>query len=217
LAGPIVLVHGAWHNATCWDEVAAELLLQGRDVTAVQLPLDGFASDVAATRRAIDKAGDQAVVVGHSYGGEVISADASGASNVTRLIYVAAFMADSPDEVGELMAGSPLIAALVTEGDTTRVDPEKAADIFYRDSDPERARRLVAELRPMRMDAFSTAAEPAFHAIPASYLICSEDRALPPAAQRKMAERADEVWEWDTDHSPFLTRPKELAELITKY
>jgi pimeloyl-ACP methyl ester carboxylesterase len=217
LAGPIVLVHGAWHNAGCWDEVAAELLLQGRDVTAVQLPLDGFASDVAAARRAIAKAGEQVVVVGHSYGGEVISAAASGATNVARLIYVAAFMVDRADEVADLMAGSPLMEALITEGDMTRVDPDKAGAIFYGDSDPETAARLTAELRPMKLDSFDAEGEPAWHTIPASYLICTEDRALPPAAQRRMAERAEEVWEWDTDHSPFVTRPNELAALITKY
>ncbi|HET6873352.1 MAG TPA: alpha/beta hydrolase, partial [Acidimicrobiales bacterium] len=211
------LVHGAWHNATCWDGVAAELLMHGRDVTAVQLPFEGFASDVAAARRAIEKAGDQVVVVGHSYGGEVISAAASGATNVARLIYVAAFMIESADEMAEVMVGSPLMDALITEGDMTRVDPENAGFIFYGDSDLETAERLTSELRPMKLDGVTADGEPAWRTIPASYLICTDDRALLPAAQRRMAERAEEVWEWETDHSPFVTRPKELAELITKY
>src|SRR5580692_10980288 len=109
--GSVVLVHGAWHGAWCWDRVVAELDRRDVKSTAVELPLSGFEDDVAAAREAIEAAGPGAVVCGHSYGGLVISAAASGAPSVARLIYLAALMAEEDEDVADLVGAdtSPLI------------------------------------------------------------------------------------------------------------
>src|SRR5262249_44022254 len=96
----VVLVHGAWHGAWCWDGVVAALEGNGISVTAVELPLTGLDSDVAAARRAIQDAGERVVVVGHSYGGEVIARAAAGLPTVKRLVFLAAFMLDNDDDQG---------------------------------------------------------------------------------------------------------------------
>ncbi|MEX1658999.1 alpha/beta fold hydrolase [Streptomyces pseudovenezuelae] len=89
----MVLIHGAWHGAWCWDGVVAELRQRGVEATAVELPLTGFAADLAAARAAIQAAGSDAIVVGHSYGGRVITQAATGLP-VARLVYVAAYLDD---------------------------------------------------------------------------------------------------------------------------
>ncbi|HZP30097.1 MAG TPA: alpha/beta hydrolase, partial [Acidimicrobiia bacterium] len=96
------------------------------------------------------------------------------------------------------------------------VDPAKAAALFYGDCDDTAAAAAVAQLRPMRGGGQLTH-PPAWRTIPSTYVVCTNDAALPPAAQRMMAKRADTVVEWPTDHSPFLTRPAELAALVASY
>jgi pimeloyl-ACP methyl ester carboxylesterase len=209
----VVLIHGAWHGAWCWESVVAELQQRGVGATAVELPLTGYAGDVAAARSAIQAAGSDAIVVGHSYGGRVITQAATGLP-VARLVYVAAFLSDPHEE--DLVAPSSLLAAsLLIEGPGVKVDPDAAAAVFYGDADAQAATAWVARLRPMPLEDRSVSdAEAAWRSIPSTYLVCTNDQALPPVSQRKMAAHASEVVEWPTDHSPFLTRPAEFAELI---
>ena len=212
------MVHGAWHGAWSWDGVVAELDAMGVEHDAVELPLTGFADDVAAARAAIVAAGSGSVVVAHSYGGAVISQAAAGLADVGRLVYVAAFMTDAGEDTTSMMAGSSLFECLEVVPGGTAVDPAKAHALFYADSDAAVVAEIIPRLRPMAIDAApGSDAEPAWKTVPSTYLVCAEDAALPPAAQRVMAARADDVVEWPTDHSPFLTRPRELAELVASY
>jgi pimeloyl-ACP methyl ester carboxylesterase len=214
----VVLVHGAWHGAWCWDSVVAELNRVGVASTAVELPLTGIAADVAEARAAIEAAGPGSVVVGHSYGGSVISLAAAGVPGIGRLIYLAAFLAE-PDadtlamitpELGKAIRGG--------EGGAVPIDPAAAADVFYGDADPGVAASMVARLRPLTLNlAASPDAEPAWKSVPATYVVCASDRAIQVSAQREMAMLAETVVEWPTDHSPFLTRPAAVAELAAGY
>jgi pimeloyl-ACP methyl ester carboxylesterase len=213
-----VLVHGAWHGAWCWDGVVADLTRRRISVTAVELPLAGLTADVAAARAAIEAAGPGCVVVGHSYGGVVISLAAAGLPAVRRLVYLAAFMTE-PDEPRP--ATSKLAESLRVDERGVTVDPAAAPALFYGDADPVLAAQAAARLRPMRVETPDPAApdpgEPAWHTVPTTFVVCANDQAIAPGVQRQMAARAQTVLEWSTDHSPFLTRPAAVAELIASY
>jgi pimeloyl-ACP methyl ester carboxylesterase len=216
----VVLVHGAWHGAWCWDGVVAALERDGISVTAVELPLTGLDDDVTTARRAIEAAGEGVVVVGHSYGGEVIGRAAAGVPGVKRLVFLAAFMLDNDDDQGAVMSdyGSPLPGALQFSETSLTVDPARVHELFYGDSDAATSAALAAKLRPMALVGFSPAErEPAWKSVASTYIVCANDGALPADAQRWMAQRADEVVEWPTDHSPFATRPAAIAELLRAY
>jgi pimeloyl-ACP methyl ester carboxylesterase len=213
----VVLVHGAWHGAYCCDGVVAELRRLGVQATAVELPLTGLHADVAAARSAIETAGPDCDVVGHSYGGTVITGAAAGLPGVSRLVYLAAFLTEPDGDTLALISGKLLESVVVDERGIT-VDPAAAAEVFYGDADPDTAAAMIARLRPMPLAAIEPSeTEPAWRSIPATYVACTNDQAIPVDAQRKMAAHADEVVEWPTDHSPFVTRPGAIAELIAGY
>jgi pimeloyl-ACP methyl ester carboxylesterase len=213
----IVLVHGAWHGAWCWDAVVAELAGRGVPAAAVELPLTGLRDDVATARDAILQAGDEVVICAHSYGGMVVSAAARGLPGVRHLVFLAAFQTDEDEDLATLMMRepSPLATALVVGPEGITVDPSRVHAVFCADSDPSVTEGLAARLRPMPLDGGSSMpGEPAWKAIPSTYVVCTRDCAVAPATQRFLATRAGRVVEWDTDHSPFLTRPAELADLL---
>jgi len=212
----VVLVHGAWHGAWCFDGVVDRLQELGVPVTAVELPLTGQAADVAAARAALEAAAGPVVVLGHSYGGSVITAAASGITGVTRLIYLAAFLTEPGTDITTLTSPRLLQAVVVTDAGIG-VDPAEAAGIFYGDADPATAAAAVARLRPMALDAAEAEIEPAWRSVPATYVVCTRDEAIPVSAQRAMAARAQTVLEWHADHSPFLTRPADIADLAAGY
>ena len=214
-----VLIHGAWHGAWCWDLVADELGAQGVTVFAPDLPLAGLAADAAIARAALESAGDEVVVCAHSYGGLVVSDAARGLSNVQHIVYLAAFMTDPGERAAELLASHPtaLLEALVTTDEGISIDPRRAHEVFYGDSDEVVAASCTSRLRPVSADlgAAVTPPDPAWQTAPATtFVVCTADRAVAPALQRKMATRASSTVEWPVDHSPFLTRPGEIADLI---
>jgi pimeloyl-ACP methyl ester carboxylesterase len=187
-------------------------------VTAVELPLTSLDDDVAATRHAISHQGGEVIVLGHSYGGLVISEAASGMSEVSRLVYLAALMINIGEDMFELMIEheSEMLGASVPEGNGFVVDRTRAAQLLYGDSDEAVVESLLPRLRPMHVQSLRAQRLPAWHDTPTTYVICSNDRAIPPSLQRQMATRADVVEEWPTDHSPFLTRPAAIAALLSR-
>ena len=214
-----VLVHGAWHGAWCWDRVAEELTARDVGVVAPELPLTGLADDTAAVRAAIESAGDNIVVCAHSYGGLVVSGAAKDMAGVRHIVYLAAFMTEEGEGPVALIASHPssLLEALQTSDDGISVDPARAKDVFYGDSDDDVAAASAARLRPMPADSADavTPPDPAWMTAPATtYLVAGADQAVAPDLQRRMATHATEVIEWPVDHSPFLTRPGEIADLI---
>jgi len=215
----VVLVHGAWHGAWCWDGVVDELIAADVPVTAVELPLTSLDDDVAAARSAISHQGGDVVVLGHSYGGLVISEAASGMSEVSRLVYPAALMINAGEDMVELMTEheSEMLGASVPEGNGFVVDRARAAQLLYGDSDEAVVESLLPRVRPMHVQSLRAQRLPAWRDTPTTYVICSNDRAIPPSLQRQMATRADVVVEWPTDHSSFLTRPAAIAALLSRY
>ncbi|MCW2546666.1 MAG: putative hydrolase [Mycobacterium sp.] len=217
----VVLVHGAWHGAWCWDGVVKALSERGVPAIALELPLTGFEDDVALTRAAIESAGDHVVVCGHSYGGAVISEAAADLPGVKRLVFIAALMLDSGEDMATLMLGEPslLLQALVVTDEGITVDPGKIHQVFYGDGTAEAARAIAPLLRPMPLTAgaATVGGEPAWKQVASTFVVCTNDQATPPSRQRILAERATDVVEWPTDHSPFLSRPAQVAELLASY
>jgi pimeloyl-ACP methyl ester carboxylesterase len=144
----VVLVHGAWHGAWCWDGVVDELTAADVPVTAVELPLTSLDDDVAAARHAISHQGGDVIVLGHSYGGLVISEAASGMSEVSRLVYLAALMINTGEDMVELMTEheSEMLGASVPEGNGFVVDRARAAQLLYGDSDEAVVESLLPRL-----------------------------------------------------------------------
>lgn len=214
----VVLVHGAWHGAWCWDGVVAELKDRGVASTAVELPLTGLAPDVEAARIAIEAAGPGSVVVGHSYGGTVISLAAAGVPGIARLIYLAAFLTEADADTLSMVTPQLGQAVRANETGAITIDPAVAVEVFYGDADPATAAAMASRLRPLTLDLTAPPdVEVAWKSVPATYVVCANDQAIQPDRQREMATRAETVLEWPTDHSPFLTRPAAVAELAARY
>jgi pimeloyl-ACP methyl ester carboxylesterase len=209
----VVLVHGALHRAGCWDRVAAELERRDVAVEAVELPFTGLADDAAAAREAVERAGPGAVVCGHSYGGVVVDRALTGTTGVSHVVYLAAMLNTGTNVFGDERPA--IMGAIVPDGPRVRFDDTRARAIFYADSDDDTVAAMVEQLRPMVMDrdAF-TAPPPPRPAAPTTYLLCANDAALPPSVQGRLAALCDRRIEWPTDHSPFLTHPADLAEIL---
>lgn len=217
MSRPILLIHGAWHGAWAFEPVVGPLKARGFSVEAVDLPLAGVSGDIAAARDLIAEH-PGAVVLGHSYGGLVITHAAIG-EDVSHLVYLAAMMPDEGEEVRAGIESFPptaLQGAMAPQEDgRIAVDPELSIEAFYHDCDPDEAWRAAAELRPMRMDVFPVLeARPAWRSLPSTYVICSDDRALHPDLQRMYAGRASHSVEWDVAHSPFLAQPERVVSLL---
>jgi pimeloyl-ACP methyl ester carboxylesterase len=223
----VVLVHGAWHGAWCWQPVVDRLVAQ--DVPVVALDLPGHGEDPGpvtdlhghgdAVRAALDGVDGPVVLVGHSFGGAAIT-DAGTHPSVRHLVFVAAFCLDAHETVMvndlEGGAGTVLERAIRFEADDTiTVDPALAVEAFYADCDPAAASDFVARLVPEHAAGFAQSPRAvAWRERPSTYVLCTEDRSVPPALQRNLAARCDEVVEIAASHSPFVSRPDELAATL---
>jgi pimeloyl-ACP methyl ester carboxylesterase len=214
----VVLVHGAWHGAWCWDEVAARLRADGTPVVAVDSPSvtagGDMYDDARNLRDAIAAAGGETVVVGHSYGGVVATEGAAGARGVRHLIYLTAFMLDEGESLSTI-AGSTPPAWQVPDPDGRTLSVAGAQEVFYNTCDPEVADAAAARLRPQTIASFVQPVKSvAWRDVPSTYVICDRDNAIPVPAQEAMGARADTTHRLDSDHSPFLTDPDAVAGLI---
>jgi pimeloyl-ACP methyl ester carboxylesterase len=214
-----VLVHGLWHGAWCWDGVRAALADRGVDSVAVDLPLTDLADDVRVTREALDALGRPAVLVGHSYGGAVVTAAGTHPA-VRELVYVAAFPLDDGESVGRVLPDLPqtrLGEAMRVDGDTVDVDRDLGTRLLYGDASPEVAAAAMARLRPVGRRLFrGTPAEVAWRAVPSTYAVCADDEAVHPELQRALARRATRSLEWPGGHVPLVTRPELVAGLVAE-
>jgi len=217
----VVLVHGAWHGAWCWEKVTPLLDDAGIAHVAVELPLTAFEDDVAATCNAVDAVSGPVLLCGHSYGGAVIT-EAGHEPNVERLVYLAAFACDEGESPASTApdAGVPSAdldgALIISEDDgVIAVKLDEAATVLFHDCAPEDVEAALKRLRPMHLKCFATPlGAPAWRNKPSTYVVCSEDRAVHPELQRIMAKRCTESVEWPTAHSPFLNRPDLVADLL---
>jgi pimeloyl-ACP methyl ester carboxylesterase len=218
-AGNVVLVHGGFVDGSGWQPVYRLLTKDGYNVSVVQNPTLSLAGDAAATRMIIDAQDGPVVLVGHSYGGAVIT-EAGTNSKVMALVYIAAFAPDKGESVNTLIAdpppGAPVPPILAPRDGFLFLDREKFHDSFAADVDPELAAFMADSQVPWGVDALAGAVtEPAWRSKPSWYLIATEDRMIPPPAQRAMSERAGStVVEAAGSHSIFLSNPEAVAALI---
>jgi pimeloyl-ACP methyl ester carboxylesterase len=221
----VVLVHGAFHGGWCWERLVPLLEQRGLSTRTVELPTTGpspgenpgLADDVAAVRAALDEVDGPTVLVGHSYGGIPITVAAAGRNDVSRLVFLAAAVPDAGESGAALFEVAGIDAPwLVVDGDRMWPDPATAADVFFGDCDEETQRAALERMRPMSTAPHGDPAPAAaWREIPGTYVVCTEDVALSPDAQRRFfAPRADEVVELQTGHSPFLSQPQLVADLI---
>ena len=216
----IVLVHGAFADGSGWRHIIPLLEKDGYSVTAVQNPMTSLAEDVATTKRVIEAQKGPVVLVGHSYGGAVITAAATGSTNVRALVYIAAFAPDTGDSLGSLlksMSPSDIGPALVPDaGGFLFIDRAKFHDVFAKDVSPAEARIMAATQKPIFGPIFETSCpSAAWKTIPSHYLVASEDKAINPDLQRFMAKRIGATTsEVKASHVPFITHPKEVAKVI---
>jgi len=220
-AGTVVLVHGAFVDGSGWQGVYSLLRKDGYSVSVVQNPTLSLEGDVEATKRVIDAQSEPVILVGHSYGGAVIT-EAGNDSNVAALVYIAAFAPDKGESVNTLIAGFPKDAPgppiLPPQDGFLFLDREKFHDSFAADADAELAAFMADSQVPWGVDALGgTISEAAWGNKPSWYLIATEDRMIPPPAQRAMSGRAGAtVEEAAASHSIYVSQPAAVAGLVKK-
>lgn len=216
-----VLVHGLCHGGWCWDPTASELVALGHDVIAVDLPLTGLDDDASAVADVLDGLHGPIVLVGHSYGGLVISRVADGRSDVSHLVYIAALMIGSDDVAGAKVAEFPPTLfnqrIKVSDDRMFSIDPESAVNCFYNECTDTVARAAAARLRPTSAKCLRspTGAEP-WSELPSTYVVCERDQTIHPDMQRAMSTNAGRVRSLDTDHSPFMSAPEDLLPILVQ-
>jgi pimeloyl-ACP methyl ester carboxylesterase len=216
----IVLIHGAFADASSWNKVIPILQSDGYAVTAVQIPLSSLSDDVAATKRVLDAQTGPVVLVGHSWGGAVITVAAASNKNVKSLVYVAAF-APEAGEVVTAPAGKypdPELNSVLKpdEAGFVYIDRARFHDAFARDLPEADTRIMAATQKPINSKAFGeTVPAAAWKTIPSWYIVSTEDHAINPDLERYYAKRIGATTtEIKASHVPFLSHPKEVARVI---
>lgn len=223
----ILLVHGAIADGSIWRHVIQNLQRNNFTVVASQLPLTSFADDVKAVKRDLGALQGSTVVVGHSYGGAVVTQAAAGATNVASLVYIAAIVPDTGESVRSLLTQYPRPPSAQY---FVPVDPNETPPffIFQRDQFPEfvchdvehsTARAQAAAQGPTSETCYTTPIEgvPAWRQFPTWYQICSDDRSLDPTVQKAIADRAaspDHIASIRASHYPLLSHPDKVTRFI---
>jgi pimeloyl-ACP methyl ester carboxylesterase len=229
----VLLVHGAWHGAWCWAPLQSELDRRGVASLAIDLPGHGLsredagdlADDVRRVHDALASIGEPVVLVGHSYGGAVVTGAVGGAHNVVALVYLTAFAMLAGECINDVIRAVPtpdpvLRRAIVMRDDGSSVlDPEHVVESLYANCPPPMAEAAIRRLGPPRMSTFGQPVESSPlgarpSSVPTTYVRCTADNAIPVAQQDVMAARCDEVVSLDTDHSPFASATDAVADVI---
>ncbi|WP_329318290.1 alpha/beta hydrolase [Streptomyces sp. NBC_01262] len=217
----VVLVHGGFVDGSGWKAVYDRLVGDGYNVSVVQNPTLSLEGDVAATRQVVDAQDGPVVLVGHSYGGVVIT-EAGRHDGVAGLVYIAAFAPDEGESVNSLIAdpspGAPVPPILPPRDGFLFLDREKFAESFAGDLPLEVAGFMADSQVPWGVDALGGAAtEPAWRTKPSWYLVATDDRMIPPPAQRAMSGRIGATTaEVAASHSVYLSQPDAVADLIRR-
>ena len=216
----VVLVHGACHGAWCWEDVIGPLAKRGWKARALELPLTSLTDDALVVRDAVHSAklaGKAALLVGHSYGGVVIS---EGGHEADHLVYVAGTAPDPGESAMDLM--SVMVATqqspgfvVSDDGMQGRIDPDGASATFYNRCHRDQVAAAIPRLRPMMLRCLEqSVGRPAWMDVPASYVVCTDDRAMALAYQRERAELLRDSVVLEADHSPFYSATGQLVEWL---
>lgn len=217
----IVLVHGGFVDGSGWEGVYQSLKKDGYSVSIVQNPTKSLADDVAFTKRVIEAQEGGVVLVGHSYGGVVIT-EAGNHPKVASLVYVTAFAPDAGESVSALIKnpppGAPVPPILPLQDGYLGLDKAKFHASFAADVDSEKAAFMADSQLPWGADALTGAvSQPAWRTKPSWYLVATDDAMIPPAAQRFMSKRAGSVVvEKPGSHAIYVSRPNDVAALIER-
>jgi len=218
----ILFVHGAWHHGSGFDELRTVLDARGITSSTVELtsvardgePIGDLYRDAALLREAVAALDGDYVVLAHSYGGVVTSQALAGLTNVSRIIYLTAFVLDEGESLFAA-CGSMDPPWWIRSADGERLTAGTPRDVFYNECSPEITAAAVAALRTQSLASFmQPVTAVAWREIPSTYVVCTNDQAIPLFAQEHMATRCREVRRMASDHSPFLSHVEELAELI---
>ncbi|MGH8072253.1 MAG: alpha/beta fold hydrolase [Candidatus Entotheonellia bacterium] len=216
---PIVLVHGGFVDGSGWESVYKILKKDGYSVAIVQNPTLSLTDDVAATTRIVHAQNGPVILVGHSYGGAVIT-EAGNDPQVAGLVYIAAFAPDKGESVSTLIKdpppGAPIPPILPPQDGYLSLDKGKFPASFAADVDEEKAAFMADSQVPWGVEALSgTISAPAWKTKPSWYLVATDDRMIPPPAQRLMSQRAGStVVEVAGSHAIYVSQPQAVAALI---
>ncbi|SNT52663.1 alpha/beta fold hydrolase [Actinacidiphila glaucinigra] len=222
----LVLVHGAWHGTWCWQPLIEQL--PGLDVRTVALPssgqdpaaLGGLYDDAEMVAKAIADVGGPTVLLGHSYGGCPVTEAAAAAGNVERVIYLSALMQDVGDSVLSLVGGAyPPYWDVHEEpqghADHGYFEAAQASHVLYSDVEPHLAQQAAARLSHQSLASVTQPlTQAAWRTIPSTYILCEHDLAIPLPLQEAMATHAQRTVRLQSGHSPFLSKPAELARIL---
>jgi pimeloyl-ACP methyl ester carboxylesterase len=234
----VVLVHGAWHGAWCWDRVVDGLAARDVPVVVVDLPGHGddpgpfgdLHSDADRVRQVLGTLERPVVLVGHSYGGAVIT-EAGDTASVSHLVYLCALALDEGETCMSAAVGLPGAAAIshdgrpdvgsgmvVSDEGTVILEPSTAAAALYNECDPDTTAWALSRLGPQPLITLQQAPDAvSWRTRPSTYVVCTDDQIVHPELQRLMAERcAGTTVEWESDHSPFLSHPGRVVDLLAE-
>jgi pimeloyl-ACP methyl ester carboxylesterase len=214
----IVLVHGVWADGSSWNKIIPILENAGHRVIAVQLPLNSLADDVATVKRAIDLVGGPVTLVGHSYGGFVITNAGYNNQNVTGLVYVSAFGPDEGESTANFVDVSKLPPGLLVfdSGGFAYINPEMFHQAFVQDANATEAEIMAVVQKPAHQSILTEpSGPPAWKQLPTWFEVSESDRIIPPDAQRQFAQRMNATTiSLNSSHASLVTHPDEIAQLI---
>jgi len=216
----VVLVHGAWADGSCWSGVIERLQADGYTVTAPQFPESSLAADVARLRQVLHRQDGPTIVVGHSYGGQIMTALGTDAPNAVGLVYIAAFGLDEGESLGALAAQGPPTPALahldIDAAGFAWLPEEDFVKHFAADVDPVKARVMYAVQQPIAASAFDDVmGVPAWKSLPTWFLVATADEAIPPEGERQFAARMGATTiELASSHVAMVSHPDEVAQFV---
>ena len=214
----IVLVHGLWADGSSWSKVIPILENAGHRVIAVQLPLSSLADDVATVKRAIDLVGGPVTLVGHSYGGFVITNAGYNNQNVTGLVYVSAFGPDEGESTANFVDVAKLPPGLLVfdSGGFAYINPEMFHQAFVQDANATEAEIMAVVQKPAHQSILTEpSGPPAWKQLPTWFEVSEGDHIIPPDAQRLFAQRMNATTiSLNSSHASLVTHPDEIAQLI---
>ena len=214
----IVLVHGTYVDGSSWSKVIPILQNAGHKVIAVQLPLHSLADDIATVKRAIDLVGAPVILVGHSYGGFVITNAAYNNSNVKGLVYIAAFAPEEGQSLGNFVDLKKFPKGLLVfdRGGFVYINPEAFGQVIAQDADPAQVKVIAAAQKPFNQSILAEkSGPPAWKQLPNWYQISENDHAIPPDAERLFAKQINATTiSLPSSHASPLSHPNEVAQLI---
>jgi len=214
----IILVHGGWADGSSWGKVITLLKDSGHKVVAVNMPLHNLADDVATVKRAVELVGKPVILVGHSYGGEVITNAAYNNPNVTGLVYIAAFAPDEGQSLSTFVDAKsfPQGFLILDSAGLAYINPGMFHDRFAQDVNATEANIMAVAQKPFNASIFGEkSGSPAWKDLPTWYQISETDRMIPPDAQRQFAKQMNATTiSFPASHASYVSHPNEVAKLI---